>query len=112
MTPDKPPSFETIERSEKSDKSGYYEFRNVPDFYHPIYPGQAEFAFKAGQVLTAFRKQWMAEHVDDTWAKGVEMDFVPVLSDGMIMGYLGISEIDGESYDYLPAKQIREEESK
>jgi hypothetical protein len=106
---DKPNSFETIERPERGDKKGFHEFRNTPDFYNPLYPSVAEFVYKASQVLTEFRKQWKADHPEDSFAGGLELDVTPVMTDGMVMGYMFLSEIDGETYDYAPTKSVQEE---
>lgn len=102
-------TFETIERHQKSDKSGYHVFRNAPNHQYPVYPAQAEFIFKASEVLTQFRKDWIASHPDG-WANGLEMDLIPVLTNNMVMGYMVISEIDGESYDYVPSLLLKNEE--
>ncbi len=103
---DKPPTFEMIERAESSDKAKRYITHTTPDFYNPVYPSVAEFIYKASQSLTAFRKQWITDHPEDNFAKGLEIDVAPVMTDGTIMGYMYLSEIDGESYDYAPTKQI------
>ena len=101
-------TFVTIEKHQKGDKSGYHTFTNAPDHHNVVSPVQAEFIFRASQALTDFRKEWMATH-KDTWAAGLEMDLVPILTEGMVMGYMVISEIDGESYDYAPAKTVEED---
>lgn len=75
-----------------------------PDFNQAISPVVAEFIFQASKVLTKFREEWMADHQDDNFATGLEIDIVPILTDGFVMGFLGISEIDGKSYDYAPTK--------
>lgn len=103
------PRFETVERHAKTDGTGDHVFRNQPDFQRPMYPAMSEFAFKAHQVLSAFLKEWRETHADDNFAKGIELDVIPVMSEGMVMGFLGISEIDNASYDYLPAQGIPEE---
>lgn len=105
---EKPNSFETIERHEKGDKSGYHVFTNTPDFHSPLNAEMAEFIFKANGVLTEFRDNWRAEH-KGSWAEGLEMDIIPLMSDGMVAGYLGLSEITGDTYDYFPAKQVEED---
>ena len=102
---DKPNPFETIERSEKGDKSGFHEFVNTPDFRNALNPDIAEFIFKANSVLKEFRDNWIAEHKGQ-WSKSLEFDVLPVMSDGMIIGYMGISEITGDSYDFFPAKML------
>lgn len=103
---DAPNSFETVERPQKGDKSGFHEFVNTPDFHHSVNPEMAEFIWKANAVLSQFRKTWQGEHAD-SWTRDLELDLVPIWSAGMVSGYLGVSEIDGESYDYYPAKTIK-----
>lgn len=85
-------------------------FTSEPDFYHPMHREMAEFVFKAAEALEAFRDEWIASRGENSWARDLELDTVPILTQGMIAGYMAISEIDGKSYDYVPAKQIREEE--
>jgi hypothetical protein len=79
-----------------------YGWKSEPDFHAVVYPAQAEFIYRAGKALTEFRSQWMKDHQDDGFAKGLEMDLIPVMTDGMVMGFMVVSEINGESYDYAP----------
>ena len=81
-----------------------YGWKHEPDFRNPVYTSQAEFIYRASQALTAFNKQWKAEHGqhEDSFAHGLELDIIPVMVDGTVMGFFGISEIDGVSYDYFP----------
>lgn len=93
------------------DKDGHGGvWTTTPDFAQPMYPGMAEFIFKASQALRTFRDEWIESHSEDNWARDLELDTVPILTQGMIAGYMVISEIDGKSYDYVPAKPVREEE--
>lgn len=91
------------------DKDGGPTFVTTPDFPHTMMPTVAEFIFKANEVLAAFRKKWIEEHTD-SWSKGVEMDVIPVMSDGMIFGYMVVSELTGDEYDFAPAKTVETEE--
>lgn len=99
----------TIEDFGEDGKGHKVVFANQGDFLHPVFPGMAEFIFKASKALTAFRKEWLEEHAEG-WEQGVELDVIPVLSEGMIMGYMAVSEIDGVSYDYIPTKRVPAEE--
>jgi hypothetical protein len=77
-----------------------------PDFLHTVSQAQAEFTYKASLALSEFRKQWIADHEDDAFAKGLEMDYIPVLTDGMMMGFMVISEIDGATYEFAPTETV------
>jgi hypothetical protein len=94
------------------DKDGGPVWHNTPVFAAPVYPTQAEFIFKASKALSDFRQTWVEEHPDDSWARGLEMDVVPVMTDGMIMGFMVASEVNPDSYDYVPSEQKTPEELK
>lgn len=97
-----------IEDFGKNSKDEPVVFRSQPDFHNPVMPEVAEFISKANKALRDFREAWAKEH-EDTWAASLEMDVVPVLSDGMIMGYMVVSESgDGFAYDYVPTKRVDE----
>lgn len=85
-------------------------FVNEPEYNQTLATEILELAAGASKVLTDFRKKWEADHKGHSWALGLEIDNVPLYTEGMIFGYLVLSEADGKSYDYAPAKQIREEE--
>jgi hypothetical protein len=105
VTEEKPNSFEVTERHQKGDKSGYHVFTNTPDFWNAVNADVAEFIYKANLVLRDFRDQWRADH-EGEWSQSLEMDIIPVMSEGMVTGFLGISEISGDTYDWLPAKNV------
>jgi hypothetical protein len=83
-----------------------------PDMYAAQVAVHSEFMFEANKVLSAFRKKWREDHKDDNYGQGLEMDLVPMTYDGDIYGFLVISEIDGESYDYAPVKRTRKADQK
>jgi hypothetical protein len=83
-----------------------------PDMFNTQIAVHSEFLFEASKVLSDFRKKWREEHRDDTYARDLELDLVPMTYDGDIYGYLVVSEIDGASYDYAPVKRTKPEESK
>lgn len=91
------------------DKDGGPVIRSLPDFHQPIYPTVAEFIYKASKVLSEFRDEWILEHANDGFAKGLEIDVAPVMTDGMIMGFMTLSEVDGVTYDYVPTQTVEED---
>lgn len=104
---DAPDAFEVTERHKRGDGSGYHVFRSAPDLFSTVSAGLAQFIHESSAELTEFRKRWMTEHPDG-WLHGLEMDYIPVLSEGMVIGYMVISEIDGESYEFAPAKVLED----
>lgn len=99
--------FTVVEDFQKSDKSGTNRFVSHPNYNQSVAPQMAEFIFRASQVLTEFKKKWQEEHTDD-WTSDLEMDNIPVLTQGMITGFMVISEVDGVSYDYAPQEMVDE----
>lgn len=81
----------------------------APAYAQSVMAVQAEFIWKASQVLTEFHRAWTAEHKDDPWAQGLEIDLALVTSDGMLMGFMHLSEHDEHTYDYSPTEQVEPE---
>jgi hypothetical protein len=94
-----------VKEEHESSKPGKKYIGEVePDFNQAISPTIAEFIFKASDALREFRDRWLETHPDDNFARGLEIDIAPVHTDGSVMGFMALSEIDGKSYDYVPAK--------
>lgn len=78
-----------------------------------IHGPHLEFFAAASKALTDFRKKWREDHADVVYMRDLELDYVPAMYDGNPFGFFIISEIDGETYDFAPAKSLpRTEESK
>lgn len=91
-------------------ESGKYKYLQEPEVHQSVNPTVAEFVFKAHAALSKFRSEWMASHEGDTFALGLELDMAAVLTDGMVMGFMGLSEVVPDGYDYFPARSERIEE--
>lgn len=92
------------EEHESAKEGKKYVGEVQPDFNASVNPTLAEFIFRASKVLTQFREEWLEEHQGDDWATGLEIDLAPVHTDGFVMGFMALSEVDGKTYDYVPTK--------
>ena len=101
---DPTPTVHTLIEDVRLSDGREVRWSSKPDYRQTVPMGFAEFIAEAGTVLAKFRADWQEKHAG-SWLEEIELDIVPVMTSGMLSGFMVLSEIDVASYDYAPAEQ-------